>query len=344
MSTDFQFDPHSNFAGRAEAACIKYMAALGAPESMASPPNEWWKAWAHVIPNAGLITRVFIPVHGFKFKDFTGTMAFSGASTVFQDVRRQVKQAGAKANAMALAELDLAAFDRTPQSLNTAAAKLPQQGFATALNAAYTTLDWTGTNFFRLTAVKANCPGKPSMGKFLNAYENSALNIANITIAIKNIQSRKGFDGELLDLDPMVLKVPSSMKETARQLVEVMQLIPSTDGVSSGGGNTNPVFGRLRVESIPGLRDDLWIVAADVGDELMKPLIYVTGGTGSDYSPNDDTSNVGKGVPHMMTIPFLQDSDMYKTTLEMGVSVLVNEGYALKTPHALCGMYTGAAS
>ncbi|MEI8257397.1 MAG: hypothetical protein WCJ30_17110, partial [Deltaproteobacteria bacterium] len=223
-------------------------------------------------------------------------------------------------------------------------AGMPQQGLAAALNAGYTTLDWTGTQFFRKTAVKPNSPGKPALGKFLNAYENSAINPANIKRAIVNVQTRKGFDGLLLDLEPMDLMVPWSQKEAARDLVEVMQLIPSTDGTSSGGGNSSTVYGRLKVVAVPEMREDMWIVAAPTDASHLKPFIYTTGGGGGDYSANEDPLKSGAGVPHIITLPHLTDSEMYRSHLEMGIAMIINEGYALQSPHALCANYTGSAS
>lgn len=341
---DFVADPRSYFADKAEAVCVTYLEQYNSLEAGIAPANMWWDSLTRRVPNASLVTRLYIPVAGFKPSPWTGSVVFSDTSEVFFDVTRGMQTMGVMADAAKLAEMSFGAFNMSPGAVDKAISKMPQVGLAAALNAGFTTRDWTGTNFFRITATKYNKPGDASLGKWLNAYQNSALTPANIKRAIKNIQSRIGFDGLTLDLEAEFLFVGTNMKEDAKDLVEVMALVPDTDGGSSGGGNTSKVFGRLKVIAVPGMRDDMWIVGAATPDEHMKPLIYVTGGDGSDYEINENAETPGAGVPHIVVIPHLQDSDMYKKHLKMGIAWIINEGYALGTPHAFCASYTGAAS
>lgn len=337
------FDPKSNFVGRAQNVIVRYFAELNATPLIADP-DPWWEQWCWERPGAALITRFYIPVHSFKPSKWTGSVKFSGTSSVFFDVERQINDFGVKEKAMKIAEMDFGAFNMVPGSMAKAVGKMPQTEFATALNAGFTTPDWTGTNFFRKTATKPVCPGKPSLGKWFNAYENAALTPTNIVRAIVNVQSRLGFDGLTLNLDPMFLLVPTSMKEQARQLVEVQRLIPLAIDGQTGGGNDSPVFGRLRVVAVPGMRDDLWIVAATPEADHMKPLARVMGGPTGTYDVNEDPQDSGSGVPHVLVIPHMQDSEMFKNHLEMGVAEIINEGWSLATPHCLCANYTGTAS
>ncbi len=337
------FDPKSNFTGKAANITVRYFAELNA-QPLIAPPVEWWKPWAWERGGASIITRFYIPVHSFKPTKWTGAAKFSGTSAVFFDVEREINDFGVKESAMKIAEMDFGAFNLAPASMAKAAGKLPESKFAEAINAGFTTLDWTGTNFFRTSATKPVCPGKPALGKFLNAYANKALTPTNIKNAIKNIQLRKGFDGKSLQLQPRFLWVPLELEEEARDYCEVMQLLPSTVDSVSGGGNTSTVYGRLKVVPIPEMRDDLWIVAADPGEDHMKPLARVMGGPTGTYTANEDPENSGGGVPHVMVIPHMQDSEMFKTKLEMGVSQIINEGWSLATPHGLCANYTGSAS
>lgn len=337
------FDPASNFQGKANAVIIRFAAELNA-KPLIAPPSNWWAGRAMERSGASIITRFYIPVHSFKPTPWTGAAKFSGISNVFFDVTRNVKDFGVAELAQKIAEMDFGAFNLSPTSMATAAGKTPQTNFADLLNVGYVTPDWTGTNFFRKTATKPNCPGKPSLGKFLNAFENAAMVTSFIKTAIQNVQSRKGFDGLTLGLRAMELWAPTEHFEAAQDICEVFQLAPTTYDGATGGGNTQLAYRRLKPVEVPGLREDMWIVAAIPSEEHLKPFAYVKGGEVGVYQANEDPMKSGAGVPHIEVTVFSTDSEMYKSRRMLGVNMLINEGFSLATPHTLCANFTGAAS
>ncbi len=345
------FNPVDNFSGKAQAVTLRYAAELNA-KPLIAPPNGWFKGLAIERSGGPIIERHYIPVHSLgdgtaDGDDFTGSMKFSGTSEVFFDVKRGVKQAGVMELAAKIAEMDFGAFDKTPDSLAKWAGKLDQKAYARLWNAGYSTADWTKTNYWRTTATKPVCPGRPALGKFLNAYANSAITVANIQRACTNIEARLGFDGEELDLEPAFLYCSTSNYETARQLLVVQQKLPQV-GANGGdtGGNDNPVFGRLLPVKVPRLRSDLWIVGATTpGDmEYLKPFARNAGGPVGAYQSNTDPDKSGSGVPYLQVIVYGQDDHHFKDHLKMGLSHVVNVGHSLASPHCYCANYTGSAS
>ncbi len=350
------FDPKSNFTGKAQNVVLRYAAELNA-KPLIAPPSTWFKGL--VIERAGgtVTQRHYIPVHSFgdgqaDGDDFTGSMRFSGTSKVFFDVERKVKQAGVMELAQVIAEMDFGAFDKSPDSLGKWAGKLDQKAYARLWNAGYTTADWTGTNYWRKTATKPNCPGRPSLGKFLNAYENAAVTNAATLItyvqrAMQNVRSRVGFDGELLNLEPAFLYCSIDNYEVFRQILVVQQLLPQAGpNGNDTGGNTNPVYGTLLPVVVPRLRSDLWIVGAEPPSDMeyLRPFAVNKGGPVGAYQSNTDPDKSGSGVPYTQVIVYGQDDHHFKDHLKMGISHVVNVGHNLASPHCYCANFTGSAS
>jgi hypothetical protein len=352
MSGNAVFNPASAFTGKAELVVVRYAAELNA-QPLIAPPSTWFKGLVMERSGGAIVERFYIPVHSFGDGDedgdgdnFTGKMRFSGTSEVFFDVRRKVKQAGVMESAQKIAEMDFGAFDKTPASLAKWAGKLDQKAYARLWNNGYTTPDWTGTNYWRKTAVKPYCPGRPGIGKFLNAYENAALNVANIKIAMTNVRGRKGFDGMQLDLEPLYLYVSNANYQTAKDICVLGNLIGGVgpDGTTNVGGVTNTLIGSLMPVKVPGLRDDLWIVGAEPQDEWMRPFARNAGGPIGQYTANTDPNKPGSGVPYIQTIVYGPEDRYYKEELKLGLSHLVNVGWGLGTPHCYCANFTGSAS
>ncbi|MEI8256527.1 MAG: hypothetical protein WCJ30_12715, partial [Deltaproteobacteria bacterium] len=118
MGTDFVYDPRSSFAGKAEAVCIRYLAELNAVDQMIAPANLWWDKYTRRNPDAALVTRIYIPVQGFKPTPWTGSVTFTGTSNVFFDVTRGIYTLGVKDKAMRIAEMDFGAFSMAPAAMN----------------------------------------------------------------------------------------------------------------------------------------------------------------------------------------------------------------------------------
>lgn len=355
MSSDFslgiQGSPSPFFVDKAALVITKYEAEFNALPLLGQP-NRWWKGYVWEKPGGSSeTTRFYVPVHSFAPQPWTGSVQLRGISSVFFDVTRQPFTDGVYADVMRLAEMDFEAFDRSPQSLGIAIDKMPQQAFARLINNAYTTPDpWAGGNIAAKTATKKVCPGRPKLGKWLNAFENvSFTNPTDIKTLVTNVRGRLGFDGQPLSDGgatwvPRFMWVSTNNIEAAEQFLEVMQFIPETLNGASGGGNTNGYYKRLKPLEVPGMRDDMWVIAAEPPYPWLKPFTYVKGGDLSSYQINVDPTQSGSGVPHIFTIPFLQDSDMYRNHLRMGMAYVINEGYGWNSSHALAFGFTGSAS
>lgn len=342
--SNLAFDPASNFTGKAERVIYRYASDLNA-KPLIAPPSKWHDGL--VIQRSGsVVERFYIPVHSLTDgqsdgDNFTGSMIFSGTSSVFFDVKRKVKQRGVMEAAAKIAEMDFGAFNYAPDSLAKWAGKLDQKAYARLWNNGYTTSWWGGSRYWAKTSIQKVCPGRPTMGTWLNAYENSDITPANILRAMQNINTRLGFDGEDLELEPVYFYCSRLNKQTAKALLVTQQLLPST---GSSGGDTNPVFGQLLPVIVPGMRDDLWVVGAEPSDEWMRPFARNAGGPVGQYQANDDPDKSGSGVPYQQVIVYGPDDHHFKDHLKMGVSMVVNVGHGLATPHCYCANFTGSAS
>jgi hypothetical protein len=207
--------------------------------------------------------------------------------------------------------------------------------------------------------------------KWWNAKENVAITAPNITAAIKNMQIRRAMNGIEMNLgdEGLEIWVPFSSKEDVRLLVEVMRQLPGTgtatpsDAIQvpiSGGGNQvifsvqdNPVFGRAKVRAISGMRSDLWCVVSP--NTLRNPALslfhYAHGGATGEYAITESPAPNGNGnVPHIWVYQWDQKSPMFAGTMpgtkagDIGVSMMVNEGFAAGTGLLLEARFTNSAS
>jgi hypothetical protein len=218
-------------------------------------------------------------------------------------------------------------------------------------------------------------PFKPSFQsdfKWWNAKENDALNAPNITAAIKNMQIRRAMNGVELGIgdEGLEIWVPYSSKEDVRLLLEVFRQLPGTGTaapadaiqvpITGGGGlsqviysvQDNPVFGRARVRAITGMRSDLWCIVAPnvLREPSMSLFVHAHGGNVGEYSINEDPNPDGNNVPHIWVYPWGKGSPLWAGTMEgskagdIGISMLVNEGFAGMTGLLLEARFTGSAS
>ncbi len=346
--SNMAFDPASNFSGKAERVVLRYAGDLNA-KPLIAPPSSWFKGL--VMERSGATTeRFYIPVHSVTDgqedgDNFTGSMIFSGTSAVFFDVKRGVKQRGVMEDASKIAEMDFGAFNLSTDSLGKWAGKLDQKGYARLWNNGYTTKCWAGPTYWATTSTLKVCPGRPSLGKWFNAYENAAITPENILRAMSNIDSRLGFDGEDLELETAYFYCSRLNKQTAKALLVTQQLLPQV-GANGGdtGGNTSRVYGQLLPVIVPRMRPDMWVVGAEPDEEWMRPFARNAGGPVGTYQSNSDPDKSGSGVPYQQVIVYGQDDHHFKDHLKMGVSLVVNVGHGLATPHCYCANFTGSAS
>lgn len=339
MPTENDFDPTQDFLGDAEAVIVEYADDLAA-KPLIAPVNEWWKPWARIKTGARLKTRFYLPIASPEFKEWRGSAEWQTRGKVFTTIARKKWFYGEKADADKIAEFDFEAFGRAPEGIALAAGKLPGSRFGALINVAHTINDWSKTPFFVTTADKPVNPMRPRLGKWFNAYAGAALTVPNIKRAIRNLQSRKGFDGQYLEMAGTHLWLPAAFLEDGRDLTVVQQLIPMTLAGVSGGGNTNAALGRLTPVFIPNMRSDMWIVAEAPPDPVFAPFGYVTGGDGDITEANEDARN-GTVPPHVEIVMKLRDDPLYKDKGQLAVGEIIREGHGLLTPHCLTANYTG---
>lgn len=207
--------------------------------------------------------------------------------------------------------------------------------------------------------------------RWWNAKENVAINAPNITAAIKNMQIRRAMNGVELGIgdEGLEIWVPFSSKEDVRLLLEVFRQLPGTgtaiptDAIQvpiNGGGNQvifsvqdNPVFGRARVRAITGLRSDFWGIVAPnaLREPAMSLFLHVHGGQIGEYVINEEPAKPDNDtVPHIWVYPWTKGSALWAGTMEgsqagdIGITMLVNEGFAAMTGLLLEARFTGPAS
>lgn len=211
-----------------------------------------------------------------------------------------------------------------------------------------------------------------SGSKWHNAKASTPLTAPNITAAIKNLQKRRAMNGIELNIsEGLEIWVPYELLEDARLLMEVFRQLPGTGTAApanatqvpiTGGGGVNqviysvqdsPVFGRAKVRAISGMRNDLWCVVAPnmLREPSMSLFMYAHGGAGGDYAINEDPAKPQNDtVPHIWVYPWAQGSPLFAGTMEgskggdIGITMMVNEGFAACTGLLLEARFTGAAS
>ncbi len=207
-----------------------------------------------------------------------------------------------------------------------------------------------------------------------NAHENFAITAPNILTAIQNQQTRKAMNGIELGIgdEGLEIWVPYGSKEQTRILVEVMRELagsgvitpdlttylvdtggsPATNQQVLFGGQTNPVFGRAKVRAIHGMRSDLWCVVSPRPKPApeFSAFLYAHGGQAGQYAiQTDPAAMAADTVPHIAVYQWTQQSPMFfgvpgTQAGDIGISMLVNEGFASASGLLFDYCFTGAAS
>lgn len=349
MGDPYVFSPEQGFPTAPADRAIRRFALLAAmPSSMVAPASEWWRKYTREAPGATVKTDMWIPLNVPQVHEGSD-IVFQRMSEIFWPVTRGEATIAVEVDLQKAMEADFGAWAMTPEMMRIAIAKRPGRKLGALLNAAHVTLDWTGTYFAATTAIKPVHPKKSVGSAWLNAYENSALTGPNITRAIENLQSRRGLDNYPLGFGGrgpnLTLQVPSGMEEKARNLVEVMALVPDTNGTETGGGNTSRVLGRCTVEMNPDMRSDMWCLAdaaaQGTGYEIMARVLGSGEGT-PEVNDNIIPNGGEPGVPYLEPLIWTTDSDKYKDTGMLGAGYRIREGFSLLSPHAIVFNYTGA--
>lgn len=214
-------------------------------------------------------------------------------------------------------------------------------------------------------------PADSSYGDWFNAWENfSGGNPNNYLPVLNNLNMRPGHNGV-----PMMLAARTGLKmwvsparyESERQMFEAVQQLANS-GIFSQieytptGGTTptvvygtqaNPVYGRLKVEPVPGMRTDLRVIAAPRPAEFpqLAPFLYPHGGKIGEYKIQEKAdAPTNDSVPHIYVKMFDTNSGLYEGLHDgmpagtIGMGWIVNEGAAWASGFLTEFLYDGAAS
>lgn len=208
-----------------------------------------------------------------------------------------------------------------------------------------------------------------------NCHQNLAITGPNIITVLQNQQTRKAMNGIELGIgdEGVELWVPHSSKEQARVLVEVMRQLAGTGVITADlrnyqvdtggspqtnqqvvfGTQDNPVFGRVKVRAIHGMRSDLWCIVSpppQAGPEYSL-FLYAHGGNVGEYGvQTDPAALMADTVPHIAVFPWTQASPMFfgvpgvSQAGDVGLSMILNEGFAAASGLLIDFAFTGAAS
>ena len=214
-------------------------------------------------------------------------------------------------------------------------------------------------------------PGFLSGTTWYNAHQNFAITVDNIVACITNQQTRPAHNGIELGLgdEGLEIWVPFASKERTRQLVEVFRQLPGTGAtgqtpvqVPITGGSTsqvifsqqdNPIFGRLKVRAITGLRSDMWCVVSPRPKPRPQYSLFIMaqGGSVGQWGIQTDAAAMRNDkVPHIWVKEWNQDSAAFAGSMrgtragDIGISMLLNEGYAFGSGMLIDVCFTGYAS
>lgn len=214
--------------------------------------------------------------------------------------------------------------------------------------------------------------------KWFNGYENFDLtNPASYIPVLEALQNRRDMAGNPISgfaQQSLKLWVPVLKYERARILHTVMEQLvgsgvvgsvkatyqvdtggtPQTNEQVLFGTQKNPMFGRLLVESIPGLRSDMSVLKAmpPPGFAIAKLFAYAHGGTAGSYGIQNDPNaqNVGGTVPHHAFYMWGPGSPAHfgiPGVTEPGdqmFNIITNEGAAMISGFTSQFLFEGAAS
>lgn len=226
-------------------------------------------------------------------------------------------------------------------------------------------------------------PADPSFltsQKWWNAHENFDItNPQSFVTVLENMQQRKAMNGVELGIgdEGLELWINFGRKERARQLFEVFRelansgiVTPYFDDTSAVnltgvnglvtsynrqffyGAQTNPVFGRLKVKALTGLRSDLACIVSPRPAALPQysAFVYAHGGEVGQYAiQTDPAAMLADTVPHIAVYQWTQQSPMFfgvpgTSAGDIGISMLLNEGFAAVSGLLFEYLFTGAAS
>jgi hypothetical protein len=222
-------------------------------------------------------------------------------------------------------------------------------------------------------------PSFMSASKWFNAHENfDVTDPTDYVPVLENMQQRRAMNGIELQIgdEGLELWVNFGRKERVRLLLEVFRELAQSGivtpyviqaGVNNTavnsmvksyndqvlfGAQTNPVFGRMKVRALTGLRSDLACVVAPRPAALPQysAFVYAHGGQVGQYAIQTDPAAMrADTVPHIAVYQWTQQSPMFfgvpgTSAGDIGISMLLNEGFASVSGLLFEYLFTGSAS
>ena len=349
--SDFDYDITNPIAANADLMLTRIDVKFDAAWGLRAPNDAWLNGMIREKADGRPKWKPVYDLSVAEGRAFRGAIELDDGDHIFGPaVVRKMRTYGRRALIDKISMLDLDGWTIAPARIAIKIAKEPSQVFARMLNYGHLITDWTGSTFFKDstgTQKYAN-PRKKKLGKWHNVLANQGgVALAErLNAQFKLLHLVRGIDGEYLDLGEQSKRYvwcPPGRYRDVEQLLTRLQLVPATDGTSSGGGNTSKVFQDAIPEKVPWLRPDMLIVATDPPDEQMMPFVRLrgVGGDGAP-TPNQDPEVVGAGQPEFETIVYDTSSNLYQTTRMVGYARIHWRGYGLGSPHCLNASYDGA--
>lgn len=293
----------------AQAAVIEYDAKFA--QSLQGYPEPIGYRYAYKSTGTSLVRRFHIPLDAAGYEEFKGTLPFRILSQKFFDVTIQKWADGVAEDADLVEAIDFNGFSTQPEVMARNAKMFPDDKLAEIINTGENiALTWAGAGVnFLDTAHPVSLIGGGASGTFQNWWSNTDLTEANVTTLMNALLTRTGANGRSLGLKGLELLLPTALYEEGRRLVELPMLT---------GGESNPLFGRLKPVLWPQLDSSRWAIVDNSRPEL-NPLIIVTGSHGE--------------TPE--TITHDKDSYLYKSEMRVGFNAVLRMGFGPGMPHAI---------
>jgi hypothetical protein len=242
--------------------------------------------------------------------------ARGGDYVIGPEVTLRMKRYGDAVNMQKAAVLSLdGGWGRIAPQITRAIQKEPMKVYARMLNFGHLIKDWTGSFYFD-TAKYAN-PKKKKYGQYGNIITGAGGDpfADRVDEMLQLANEVRGVDGDPLGLEDATkyLWLPTTKYRTGMKILDVLQLVPATDGVSSGGGNTSKLYKDALPVHVPWLRSDVICLASTVPDEEMAQFVNIRGvrsGEGT-LEENENPEDVGAGVPEFEVRIQDKTSDLY---------------------------------
>jgi hypothetical protein len=322
----------------------------------AMPPlsiaDRWWAPYSYVAPSSAPILKIPFNLVIPRMSEYTGRNNLQRGVTVWHSVRRNnPKNLGFQQDLKRLQGGDFGMFAQSPAMIAHAIDIEPDLSFAAALNAGFTTDDWTGTKFFVLSGAASNLqkpinPGMQSLGKYTNARENFAFTSDNVSTLIGDLNTRKGIDGRYLGNEEreVTLWIPPTMAQEAKQIIDRLEIM-----FSSGTGGTARAYKLCNYKVIRDMRTDLWCATLKPSGPWELMFVHMLGA-----NPNSEQALSGMPswqvlqgqdmTPHRSMTVIDTAHYLFQTSQILGYKAELNETCKLLNGIAIAAAFTGSAS